>query len=426
MNNLNEDFLTYIWQFQLFDKNIQTSDGHILQVIQAGERNHDSGPDFFNARIKIWNTTWAGNVEIHINASDWYKHKHQNDQAYDNIILHVVLNEDETVYRKNNEKIPTLVLNQRFNESILEKYTLFMESKKWIPCEELIGSVNYFEINNFLDALMTERIEQKSDFIIDELKHLKLDFREVFYRKLARNFGFKTNSAPFELLAKSLPLNILSKHKNNLIQIEALLFGQAGLLEGSFKDSHPRLLKREYSFLSKKYQLEPLNKKLWKFMRLRPANFPTIRIAQFAKILYKSSAELTNLLEAEKLSEIINLFRIETCEYWKDHYRFDTKTEVRKKVLGVSSINLILINTIIPFLFVYGQHRSNEQLQQKALTWLEQIKAENNHIVNRFKAVGIKPQNAMQSQALLQLKSNYCNNKRCLECRIGHRLLKES
>jgi len=426
MNNLHEDFLIYIWQFQLFDQNIQTSDGQNLQIIQAGERNHDSGPDFFNARIKIENTTWAGNVEIHINSSDWYKHNHQHDQAYDNIILHVVLNDDEAVYRKNKEKIPTLILHQRFNESILEKYTLFMESKKWIPCEELIGSVNYFELNSFLDALMMERIEQKSDLINNELKHLKLDFREVFYRKLARNFGFNINSTPFELLAKSLPLNILSKHKNDQFQIETLLFGQAGLLEASFRDNYPNILKREYSFLSKKYQLEPLNKKLWKFMRLRPANFPTIRIAQFAKILYKSSTDLTNLLETEKLSEIINLFRIETNEYWKDHYQFDTKSELRKKVLGISSINLILINTIIPFLFVYGQHRANEPLQQKALTWLEQIKAENNHIVNRFKSIGIKPQNAMQSQALLQLKSNYCKNKRCLECRIGHRILKES
>jgi hypothetical protein len=256
------------------------------------------------------------------------------------------------------------------------------------------------------------------------LNQLKLDFREVFYRKLARNFGFKINSDTFEMLARSLPINILTKHINHIDQVEALLFGQAGLLNETYKDDYPNQLESEYRFLANKYKLKPLDEKLWKFMRLRPANFPTIRIAQFAQLLFRSSADLTKILELKKLSEVQNFLRTGTSEYWKNHFRFDNEIRSKNKQLGESSIQLVLINTIVPFLFIYGKHRGDEELQQKALTWLEKIKAENNHIVRKFRSLNIVPYNAMQSQALLQLKSNYCDRKRCLECRIGHRLLK--
>jgi len=421
---MNEDFLIYLWQFQLFTKELVTSEGIPIKVIRPGTRNTNSGPDFFNAMIKMGKTIWAGNIEVHINSSDWNRHNHQNDPAFDNIILHVVFREDETIYRQNREKIPTLELKEKYNPWMLEKYKMFMESQRWIPCEEVINTVNYFDLTSFFDTLMTERLEQKAEQIRNELKQLKLDFREVFYRKLARNFGFNINSEAFELLARSLPLNILSKHINNVDQIEALLFGQAGLLNKTFKEDQPNQLKSEYQFLAKKYGLKPLDAKLWKFMRLRPANFPTLRIAQFAQMLYRSSAELTNILEIKNINEVANFFKVGTSNYWNNHYRFDVKIEIKKKMMGDSSIQLILINTVVPFLFIYGQHKADEKMQMKALTWLEKIKAENNHIVSKFRTLEIVPQNAMQSQALLQLKSNFCDNRRCLECRIGHILLK--
>jgi len=423
---MNEEFIIYLWQFQLLKQNILTTDGSPLQIIHPGERNMNSGPDFFNARIRIDETTWAGNVEIHINSSDWYRHAHQNDPAFDNIILHVVLNNDKNICRKNKQQIPTLELKNKVNETILKKYKSFIESKKWIPCQDLIDVVNFFDLTAYMDKLMVERLEQKAASINSELQQTKLDFQEVFYRKLARNFGFNVNGDTFELLAKSLPLKLINKHKNNPNQIEALLFGQAGLLENIFNDDYPNLLKSEYTFLSEKYKLEPIEQKLWKFMRLRPANFPTIRISQFSQLLHRSSVLLTKILETEKLSDIQNLLRVSTCDYWKNHYRFDIPAEQKNRFLGYASANLILVNTVAPFLFVYGQHKADEKLQEKALIWLELLKAENNHIIKGFIKLGIVPQNAMQSQALLQLKSNYCNKKRCLECRIGHILLKRN
>lgn len=420
---MNEDFLNYIWKFQLIEQNIFCIDGTPLQIIQPGERNLNSGPDFFNARIRIAETIWAGNVEIHVNSSDWIKHGHYLDPVYDNIILHVVFNHDQEIVRQNKQPIPTLELKRKFNKSVFDKYSAFLLSKKWIPCQDLIGLVNYFDLHIFFDALMAERLEQKAGIINQELLQTKQDFQEVFYRKLARNFGFKVNADAFELLAKSLPLKIIFKHKDNLLQIEALLFGQAGLLEGTITDNYPNLLKTEYQFLSDKYALKCIDHKIWKFMRLRPANFPTIRIAQFANLLNVSSALLTRILEMKNLQDVVNLFRVETSEYWRTHYQFDIATERKNRLVGSASINLIIINTIVPFLFVYGKNKADESLREKALLWLEQIRAEYNQIIRHFKELNIKPQNAMQSQALIQLKTNYCDSKRCLECRIGHVLL---
>lgn len=423
---MDEEFINYLWQYQLINQMPETSDGEKLKVIHPGNRNTDSGPDFFNARIKIGETTWAGNVEVHVQASDWNRHNHQHDPAFDNVILHVVLKNDQDIFRKNREKIPTLELEGKFNKEILKKYHLFMTSKKWIPCEDLIPNVDYFELTGFFEALMAERLEQKSAIIEEKLARTKLDFNEVFYQKLARNFGFNTNSDAFEWLAGSLPVNVLAKHKDNLMQVEAILYGQAGLLNKKFKDDYPNKLKSEYLFLAEKYKLEPLDEKIWKFMRLRPANFPTIRIAQFAKLFYNTSSGLTALLEAGKLDDLIHFFKTGTSNYWNNHYRFDTLSEARKKKLGTASIQLILINTIIPFLFIYGRYKADESMQQRALDWLEKLKPENNHIVKKFRTLGITPNSAMHSQAMLQLKQHYCDRKRCLECRIGHQLLGKS
>jgi len=421
---MNEEFLHYLWKNKLVSSDITTTSGEQLIILNTGQHNTDSGPDFFNGRIKIDNTTWAGNIEIHINSSDWYTHNHQNDSAYDNIILHVVFNNDKPVKRKNGQNVPTLELKNNFEKNIYLKYRSFLESDRWIPCENLIGSVRHFQMYAWLDNLMIERLDQKAGLIEEELKKTNNDIQEVFYRKLSRNFGFRTNADTFESLAISLPLKTLIKHKNSLLQIESLLYGQGGMLKRNYKDVYPNELKAEYLFLAEKYNLKAINNRSWKFMRMRPSNFPTIRLSQFSQIIFKSSGLLNEILEAKKLTDVINLFQTETSPYWEDHFRFDKKSPAKLKQLGLSSIHLLLINTIVPFLFVYGKLKHDHHMQQKSVDWLEQIKAEQNSITRKFSKIGLKPKNAMHSQAVLQLKQHYCDYKRCLDCRIGNELLK--
>jgi len=421
---MKEDFIHYLWKHQLFVPKLKTTENKILEVLKPGLVNTDSGPDFFNARVRLDGTIWAGNIEIHVNSSDWFTHNHQLDPAYDNIILHVVYTDDKPVRRKNGELIPTLELKHIVEPAIYEKYCEFINSKKWIPCENQILDVDYFKRISWYDNLLIERLTEKAEIIEEELIKTGNDLQEVFYRKLARNFGFKTNSLAFEILASKVPLRLLSKHKNELKQIEALLFGASGLLDKSFTDKYPNQLLTEFSFLKEKYGIHSMDKKLWKFMRMRPSNFPTIRISQFSNLIYKSSALISHILESDKLSHVMNLLKVSASDYWTDHFRFDVKSKARKKLLGVASINLIVINTIVPYLFVYGKRSHDESLIQKAVNWLEQINSENNSITRQFSKIGIKPANAMQSQALIQLKNEYCNKKRCLECRIGHELLK--
>ncbi len=306
---MTEEFLQYIWKLRLFDKNLNLTSGEECQIIDVGTHNLDSGPDFFNARIKFDNTIWAGNVEIHTKSSDWFTHEHQLDKAYDNIILHVVYDDDKPIKRKNGEQIPTIELRNRFDKKLFETYNDFMTNRNWIPCEKMITEVDRFVLNNWIDRLMVERLENKSGEIEDRLKFNGNNWEETFYQFLARNFGFKVNSAPFELLAKSLPLNYLGKHKNNKFQIEALLLGQAGLLTKKYKDEYPKTLQKEYLFLQKKYKLTPIDPHLWRFMRMRPSNFPTIRLAQFADLVYRSSHLFSKIIETEFLKSIILLIK---------------------------------------------------------------------------------------------------------------------
>ncbi len=421
---MNEDFLIYLWTNRLF-KPGTTTFGETVSVLSPGLRNENSGPDFFNARVKIGSTTWAGNVEVHTRASDWFRHGHQNDPAYDNIILHVVFEDDKPVHRKNSEPIPTLVLENKFDQRILLKYEEFIRSTKWIACEDTIAGINHFEKMAWFGALMAERLEEKANSLGRELDLTGNDFHEVFYRKLARNFGFNANADAFEALAASLPLRILSKRNNDLLQIEALLFGQAGLLSTELSGDYPEHLIKEYLFLSRKHKLKPISPQRWKFMRMHPANFPTLRISQFANVIYRSSGLLHKMLEAEKLSGVVALFNTQASPYWTEHYRFGKPSKPKIKLLGTSSINLLLINTVIPFTFVYGKQTASDALMEKALNWLEKIPSESNNITRKFRERGVQVQNAMQSQALIQLKKNYCSTKRCLVCRFGFLLLKK-
>ncbi len=422
---MTEEFLHYIWKYHLFDNKIFTSTGENIEVINVGEHNTDAGPDFFNAKIKIGSTLWAGNVEIHINASDWYKHGHQNDKAYNNIILHVVYNNDKVIMRNNNEIIPTIELKGKFNEKLFSMYRNFMNSKYWIPCEKMINCVDEFTVNNWLESLLIERLEKKSKLIECKLNISNNNWEQVFYEQLARNFGFKVNAEPFELLAKSLPIIYLAKHKNNILQIEAMLFGQAGLLNKVFKDEYPRKLQKEYNFLKQKFSLKPIESHLWKFLRLRPSNFPTIRISQFAELICKSSHLFSEIIERENVYKIVHLFDLYSSEYWDSHYIFDKLSAKRKKKFGINAANLIMINTVVPFLFVYGKKKDNEKYKERALMFLNQIPGENNSIIKKWKSLGMNVNTAFNTQALIELKNYYCDFKKCLNCRIGNYLLRQ-
>lgn len=422
---MNEEFLWHIWKFRLFDnKELETTSGDKITILRVGEHNTDSGPDFFNARIKIGETQWAGNVEVHINASDWHKHKHITDKTYDNIILHVVYEADEKLFRKSGEAIPTLELRDRIPQNIYGKYLQFKSSKDWIPCEKQVSSVDKFTLNNWLDRLLVERLERKATTIADSLKQNKNNWEETFYQVLARNFGQKINSEPFELLAKALPVPVLVRHKNNLMQIESLLFGTAGFLDKDFKEDYPKKLKREFKFLKSKFKLKPIDCSLWKFMRLHPPNFPTIRISQFANLIYKSSHLFSKILDANSVKDVLQLLSTETTEYWQTHYRFDKTSPKRKKKLGSGSINTLIINTIIPFLFVYGKEKGDEKYCDRALAFLEKMEPENNSIISKWKSIGVPAKSSYETQALLQLKNEYCSKKLCLQCGIGNALLK--
>jgi predicted nucleic acid-binding protein len=424
---LTEDFLHYVWKFRLFDRaDLKTKDGEELEIFSAGMHNSDAGPDFQNGRIRIGNTVWAGNVELHLSSSDWQKHRHSTDNAYDNVILHVVYRDDEPLILANGRRVPTLELQNRVPDDLYNRYhNLIFGTQTVIPCEANISSVDDLTLHNWLTRVLVERLEKKSAAVISALNLNRGDWEETFYQFLAANFGFKTNALPFELLAKSLPQIILAKHKNNPMQIEALVFGQAGFLTGNVTDEYPLKLKNEYEFLRKKYKLTPIENHLWKFMRLRPQNFPTIRLAQFAALIVHSNHLFSKILEIKEVKGLRNLFTdINVNLYWGNHYRFDTESSHSEKNLGPASIDILLLNSLALFLFSYGKHNQQQHYINRSLQLLEYLPKENNNIVADFVNLGVKINTAFESQALLELKNNYCNYKKCLQCGIGNKILK--
>lgn len=424
---MTEEFLHHIWKFRLFDQlELKTTKGEKVEIQKPGEHNFDAGPDFFNGKIKVGETLWAGNVEVHVNSSDWKRHLHQKDKAYDNIILHVVNNADTILHRSSGEEIPTIEIKDRIHKKLYQNYLDFRSSNDWVPCEKQISSVPAFLLNSTFDKLLLERLERKSQIILNSLKLNNNNWEETFYQSLARNFGFKTNAEPFELLAKSLPSIVLGKHKNSLLQLEALLFGQAGMLFEHFSEKYPQQLQNEYAFLKQKFKLQPIEKHLWKYLRLRPINFPSIRIAQFANLILKSSHLFSQILELENASELKKMMNVSASEYWESHFMLDRSSSKKPKHLGEESINNIIINTIVPFLFVYGKQKDDEKYIIKALMFLEQTAGESNAIVRKWEELGVPVKNAHFTQALLQLKNEYCNHKKCLNCSIGNYLLKNS
>jgi hypothetical protein len=423
---MKEDLLQYIWQFQYFNNSeLLTSSGEMIQIINTGTHNTNQGADFLDAKIKIGKTTWAGNIELHINSSDWNVHNHSADSNFNNVILHVVWNSNTTIKDIHNNDLPTLELKNRVSKLLLERYKMLMESSQFIPCESQLQQVNELTLTNWKQRLVAERLIVKSRGILAILKETNFHWEETFWWLIAANFGLKVNSDLFQQIAKLLPVSILAKHKNRIQQVEALLFGTAGLLNSEFQEKYPLMLQKEFSFYQKKYKLKIIDGEL-SFLRMRPANFPTIRIAQLSMLIHESEHLFSKIKDASSLKEVKKMLEVSANDYWHYHYVFDETSDYKVKTLGKQMIDNIIINTIIPVLFAYGLHYNEQGYKDRAIKWLEDISAEKNSITKGFENLNFSNKNAFDSQSFIQLKNEYCNKKLCLHCAIGNSLLKRS
>ena len=424
---MKEEFLHYIWKYNLYDLDkLIDNEGNKIIVINPGEYNRDSGPDFFNARLNIGGTEWAGNVEIHIQSSHFNNHGHNHDPAFDNVILHVVAKNDKKVYNTRGEEILTAELI--FSPLIFDKYTSLVNNPFVIACQSEISKLDSFYIHHWLSTLVIERLQGKSEQIMKVFTKTGNDWDETFYRMLTRYFGFRVNSEPFEMLAASLPFRIIRKHADNRFQVEALLFGTAGMLkEGLFKDAIKDVyyvdLTREYKVLSSKYSLQPIDGWIWKFSRLRPANFPTVRIAQLAAMLTVTGGLFSRVMEASGIKELKEPFEVRASEYWDDHFVFGKTSRSYPKITGSQAADILLINAVIPLISVLGRYRDSASICERALSFLEETDPEKNSIIEEWQSAGITARTAFDTQALIHLRNNYCRKRRCLECRIGAKLI---
>ena len=410
---MREEFLYYLWENRLLSKDLTTVDGSAVFVLSVGNRNYDSGPDFLDARIRIGGTLWVGHVEIHVNASDWFRHGHQNDDAYKNVILHVV-------YRADDERlaIPTVEVAGKFNGSIYDKYSSFLRSRLWIPCEKSIAEIQQFTWLSWLERVVVERLETEVKDVSLKLVENNCDWEETAYQRVMRYSGLKVNNEAFDMLAKLLPLRVLRKHIDNPLQIEAMFFGCAGFLEQEFNESYPVLLQREFKILKSKFGLRTMPQAYWKFLRLRPPNFPTVRLAQMASLVRSFDPLFSKLLTISDLESVRNLFNVEVNEYWDTHFIFGKPSVTMKKTLGSTAIDVLVINAVIPVLFCYGQHRDDDNLKNRSVELLNEMEPEDNLVIRKFRKMGVNVQNAQQSQALLHLYNCYCKKRKCLKCRV--------
>ena len=421
---MQEAFLHYIWQYQkMAGVNLKTTQFEALEIISVGQHNTNSGPDFFNAQLKIGEQLWAGNVEIHINSSDWFVHNHETDKAYDNVILHVVWEHDTEVFRKDNSVIPTLVLKNVVDKHIYKNYVKLMSShKKWINCEVDFAEVDSFTIENWLERLYFERLERKSQTIEKLLIDSKNNWEAVLFKMLAKNFGLKVNGDAFFSMANTIDFNIIRKLQTNRTVLEALFFGQTGLLEGDFQEYYFLELQKEYGFLKQKYQLNHVQVTPIQFFRLRPQNFPTLRLSQLAT-LYNSRVNLfSEIIELNTRKEFYELFRVSVSSFWESHYTFGKVSKSSSKKIANSFIDLLLINTIIPIKFAYSRYQGTD-INESLLKLIIEIPSEKNSIVSAFNNLKKVSHSAMESQALIQLKTEYCDKNTCLECAIGNTLM---
>lgn len=423
---MKEDFLHYLWKFKKFDTlDLKTTEDESITIIKTGDYLELAGPDFFNAQIAIENQKWAGNVEIHLKSSDWYVHGHEKDVAYENVILHVVWEHDIEIFGKNNREIPVLVLKDYVSREILSNYNSLVAPKSWIFCEKDIAKIDDFTLKNWQERLFFERLERKSKFIYDLLEETNQDWEAVLFSLLAKNFGLNTNGNSFLQIAKSIPFSIIRKESFEVENLEALLLGTSGLLDDDKEDIYFTDLKLRYYYLLTKYQLEKRHIDAVQFFKHRPDNFPTIRLSQLANLYHKHQNLFSKIIELRSVKSVYNLLGVAASLYWQNHYQFDKESITKPKSLSKSFLDLIIINTIIPIQFAYSNIRG-ESIAEELIEFMNEVTPEKNAIIDKFKSFGISTKNAFETQTLLELKNEYCNNKSCLKCVVGMDLLKNN
>ena len=428
-----ERLLHYVWKHKLFPlTQLHTTRNLPVEIIDPGLHNRNAGPDFFNAKLKIDGTLWVGNVEIHDKASDWYLHGHDKDEGYDNVILHVCSVVDSEAC--NSKGAPLAQMQLDIPAQVSERYQELLRTDSYPPCHQVIPTLSQLTIHSWMSALQTERLSQKTTAIDGRVQRCNGDWENAYFITLARNYGFGINGDAFEQWALHVPLHAVDHHRDDLFQIEAIFMGQAGLLEPgtiperyqkeAMSDGYFHKLRNEYLYLAHKFSLEPMDSKLWRFLRLRPQNFPHIRLSQLAYLYYQRQAGLSQLLDATTVKEAKAVLATAVTPYWETHYTFGSTSVKNDKHLSPFSLNLLIINTVVPILFAYGRHRGEEKYCDRAFSFLEELKAENNRIVRMWQQCGLSVENAGDSQALIQLNNEYCDKKECLRCRFGYEYLK--
>ena len=423
---MREDFIHYLWRQARFDlRDLRTTTGQSLSIQDFGTHNTNAGPDFSGGQVRVDGMQWAGNIEMHVKASQWYDHRHQHDPAYDNVVLHVVYEEDRPVYRNNGERIPCLELQGRVPAGLLKRYWRLIHNENWIACQNSLQRIDHATRRNWLDKLITDRLQKRSAQFTERMETTTRDWEEAFYQLLARALGGRVNAEAMDTLARSVPLRVLLKHKHSLLQLEALLFGQSALLPEPDKEEEPyvTLLRREYELLRVKHSLRPLPVTAWRYLRLRPNNFPTVRIAQLAAMLHRTGQLFGKSLAAADVRELRNMYEVKLSNYWRTHYRFGKAVAASERRLGDATIKSILINTVAPAMIAYGVLRGDERYRDRAFSLLRSLPPESNVILRRWKKLGWEAETAADSQALLELKKNYCEPVRCTDCAVGCQVL---
>src|SRR5688572_1945162 len=425
---MNEDFLAYVWKFQYFDKtNLTVASGEPLVVLRTGIQNFNAGPDFLDAGVKVGDITWAGAVELHVKASDWQKHQHTTDLKYDQVILHVVWENDAPITRTNGSGIPVLELKNLVAPGLLKTYQELKQPKQTIPCEPFLAEINELTKITMVERSLLERLESKAERVRGIYQSSNHNWEATAYELLLAGFGFKINQPGFVKLAKALPVKILQKHRHQVLQTEALFFGQAGFLTENSEDEYLKQLQKEYSFLNYKYNLpEPLQRADWNFLRLRPANFPTVRLAQLAALFTAREHWFSSFLESKTLKQYETFFAVKPSSYWQEHYMPDRKGNIKIGSLGKSSIYSLIINVVSPLIVAYARETDQPELIEKALSLLEQLPAEKNSVLNMYESLNFENRSAAQSQGLLWLNQTYCLPVNCLQCAIGNKVLKKN
>ncbi len=421
---MSEDYLHYIWKHGLFETNeLKTVGGQSITILKKGHHNHDAGPDFLEGSVQLNETTWAGHIELHVNSSDWTKHNHQKDKAYNNVILHVVYQDDAPAIREDGTEIPTLELKGKIDEMGYWRYEQFVSAKRDLPCGNQVKHMEPLHINAMLDKTLVERLEEKAAFVHQVFLETNKDWSETFYRMMFYAFGLKVNAEAMLRLASNIPLSIVRKHQNNPLEVESIFMGMAGFLEG--EDEYQQNLKKEFLHWQKKYGLTPVNKEQFKFARLRPIAFPPVRLAQLAAILSTTPDVFRLAMQLSSPTKLMDILRVPIHTYWDTHYNFGKESAVQNKSVSANLAVQVLINAVIPVLFHYSNLRGEEKQKITVFDWLEQLKPEDNKVTRTFVESGFELPTALASQAALQLHKNYCRHRKCLSCAIGVKILKQ-